>query len=74
MKTLSIRQPWAHMITDFPGTDITPPKRIENRKTLKNILGPFLVHAGLKFDHDGLAWLYKLAIEREDEGFQIPIP
>lgn len=41
MKTLSILQPWAWLI-------VNKHKGIENRDTLKNFRGKFLVHAGQK--------------------------
>lgn len=52
MKALSIRQPWA----DFVACGI---KKVENRNTLKNFRGPFLIHASLSFDHEGLKWIHK---------------
>jgi len=67
MKTISIRQPWASMIVNFPGTEITPPKRVENRKVLKSLRGTFLVHAGQKFDHDGLQHLFYMAAGNKDD-------
>ena len=50
MKALSINQPWAWTI--FHGG-----KRIENRKWKTNFRGEFLIHAGQRFDHDGLLWI-----------------
>jgi len=49
MKALSIRQPWAWAI--LYGKDI------ENRTWPTRQRGPFLIHAGKKFDHDGYLWL-----------------
>ena len=43
MKILSIRQPWAHLITQGS-------KNIENRKWPTKYRGPFLVHASLNID------------------------
>ena len=49
MKTLSIRQPWAWAILHG--------KPVENRTWPTRFTGPFLIHAGKKFDHDGYRWL-----------------
>nr|WP_319265379.1 ASCH domain-containing protein [uncultured Draconibacterium sp.] len=43
LKALSIRQPWAWLI-------VNGYKNIENRSTLKNFRGDFLIHASLKSD------------------------
>src|SRR5215472_11289808 len=43
MKILSIRQPWAHLITRGS-------KNIENRSWPTNYRGPVLIHASLKID------------------------
>jgi hypothetical protein len=49
MKILSIRQPWAYLITQGS-------KDIENRTWPTNYRGPVLVHASLRVDkRDGLA-------------------
>ncbi|MFH1984825.1 MAG: hypothetical protein ABIL58_23535 [Pseudomonadota bacterium] len=57
MKAISVRQPWAWLIADFDGAGAIPPKRLENRRTLKNIRGRFLIHAGKGFDTEGWRWL-----------------
>jgi len=44
VKALSIKQPWAWLI-------VNGYKSLENRNTLKNFTGDFLIHAGSKFDH-----------------------
>ena len=46
MKILSIRQPWAYLITQGS-------KDIENRSWRTKYRGPFLVHASLKVDKKG---------------------
>lgn len=43
LKALSIRQPWAWLI-------VNRYKTIENRNTLKNFTGDFLIHTGLQQD------------------------
>jgi hypothetical protein len=45
LKALSIKQPWAWLI-------VNGYKDIENRNTLKNFRGDFLIHAGLQFDKE----------------------
>jgi hypothetical protein len=50
MIALSIRQPWAWLITRGD-------KPIENRKWKTGFRGVFLVHAGKSFDWDGYAWV-----------------
>ena len=45
LKALSIKQPWSWLI-------INGYKDIENRNTLKNFRGTFLIHAGLNSDFD----------------------
>ncbi len=45
LKALSIKQPWAWLI-------VNGDKDIENRNTIKNFKGDFLIHAGLQFDYD----------------------
>jgi hypothetical protein len=52
MKALSIRQPWAWLI-------VNGHKDVENRDWVTKFRGPLLIHAGLKFDHDGLEWVRK---------------
>ena len=49
MKALSIRQPWATLIA-------LGVKTIENRDTLKNFRGDFLIHASKQFDEEGYEW------------------
>jgi len=51
MKALSIRQPWAWAI--LHGKDI------ENRTWTTRFRGRFLIHTGIKFDHEGYLWLLK---------------
>ncbi len=43
LKALSIKQPWSWLI-------VNGYKDIENRNTLKNFRGTFLIHAGKSFD------------------------
>lgn len=50
MKALSIMQPWAWAIVEGH-------KRVENRTWRTDFRGPLLVHAGQKFDDDGLEFL-----------------
>lgn len=50
MKTLSIRQPWAYMI-------VRGYKPVENRSWITRHRGPTLIHAGQKFDHEGLDFI-----------------
>lgn len=50
MKALSIRQPWAWLI-------IKGQKDIENRSWPTKVRGPFLIHAGRKFDSTGYEWV-----------------
>ncbi len=45
LKALSIKQPWAWLI-------VNGYKDIENRNTLKNFRGTFLIHAGMNSDYD----------------------
>lgn len=57
-RAISIRQPWAWLICNFKGIGGDypfgiPPKRIENRPTLKHVKGPLFIHAGAIFDMDG---------------------
>lgn len=52
MKALSIRQPWAHFI-------VAGIKKIENRSTLKNFRGKFLIHASKSYDQEGESWIKK---------------
>lgn len=53
LPALSVMQPWAWLITRFEGLPTIPPKRVENRPTLKNIRGLHLVHAPAKADTAG---------------------
>lgn len=48
---LSIQQPWAWCI-------VNGYKPIENRDWWTSFRGPFLVHAGKKFDELGYEWIY----------------
>lgn len=50
MKALSIRQPWAWLIT-------TGQKDIENRSWPTKLRGTFLIHTGRKFDSSGYDWV-----------------
>ncbi|KKL41711.1 hypothetical protein LCGC14_2367550 [marine sediment metagenome] len=50
MKALSIRQPWAWLI-------VHGWKDIENRTRLQKFRGRIYVHAGQKYDYEGLKWL-----------------
>ena len=49
MKALSIKQPWTWAILNG--------KPVENRTWPTYFTGPFLLHAGKKFDHDGYWWI-----------------
>lgn len=51
MKALSIQQPWTWAILHG--------KPVENRTWPTRFTGPFFLHAGKKFDHDGYFWLLK---------------
>jgi hypothetical protein len=51
VKALSIKQPWAWL-------EVNGYKPIENRNTLKNFRGTFLIHAGMKFDKNVFHFLY----------------
>lgn len=61
MKALSIRQPWAWLIT-------CGLKDIENRPWPTRFRGEFLVHAGMTFDFGGYEWL------QNDMGIVLPRP
>lgn len=50
MKALSIRQPWAWLIT-------TGQKDVENRTWPTPFRGKFLIHAGKTFDDAGYQWI-----------------
>lgn len=50
MKALSIQQPWAYLI-------VHGFKDMENRRWRTAFRGRVYVHAGKKFDGEGLAWL-----------------
>ncbi len=52
LKALSVQQPWAWLI-------VNGYKPLENRKTLKNLKGTFLIHAGQKVDFDSYEFLAK---------------
>lgn len=52
MKALSIQQPWAYLI-------VNGFKDIENRSWNTKFRGKFLVHAGKKFDREGLEYVQK---------------
>ena len=49
---LSIQQPWAWLI-------VKGYKDVENRTWPTRYRGPFLVHAGQKFDPEGFAWVHE---------------
>lgn len=49
MKALSIQQPWAWAILNG--------KPLENRTWFTPYRGPFLIHTGKKFDHEGYRWI-----------------
>jgi ASCH domain len=49
-KALSVRQPWAFLI-------VNGWKPVENRGRRTNIRGRILIHAALKFDHEGEEWV-----------------
>jgi hypothetical protein len=61
MKALAIRQPWATLIARGY-------KDIENRTWRTSFRGRFLVHASLKFDHEGYAWV------QSEIGLSLPAP
>lgn len=50
MKALSIKQPWAWLI-------VHGYKNVENRDWPTHHKGPFLIHAGKKFDMEGYEWV-----------------
>lgn len=50
MKAISIQQPWAWAI-------LNAGKDVENRSWSHNYRGPILIHAGKKFDQDGLYFI-----------------
>jgi len=70
LKALSINQPWAWAI-------IHAGKNVENRKWKTNFRGDFLIHAGKRFDKEGLVWIAnhfpELDIDRvaNETGFQM---
>jgi len=49
-KALSVRQPWSWLI-------VNGWKPVENRSRRTNIRGRILIHAALKFDHEGEEWV-----------------
>ena len=49
MKTLSVHQPWAHLI-------VTGVKNVENRTWYTQVRGTVLIHAGKEVDKAGLLW------------------
>lgn len=61
---LSIRQPWAWLITNGY-------KNIENRNTLKNFRGLFLIHASMQWDKNWWDWSSKYT---KDHLIRIPMP
>jgi hypothetical protein len=58
MKTLSVKQPWAHLV-------VTGVKNVENRTWYSQVRGPILIHAGKTVDKGGLRWC-------EDHGIELP--
>jgi hypothetical protein len=50
MKALSIQQPWADAV-------LTGAKRIENRTWRSDYRGNLLIHAGKRFDQDGMTFV-----------------
>lgn len=56
MKALSVRQPWAWLIT-HPGKRNKPIQDIENREWATHIRGRVMVHAGRVVDMQGLGWI-----------------
>lgn len=50
MKALSIQQPWAWLI-------VNGYKGVENRDWDTRFRGEFLIHAGKKFDLEGMKWI-----------------
>lgn len=56
MKALSINQPWAWLI-------VNGHKCVENRDWNTSYRGEFLIHAGLKVDHDAFDFLEDLNID-----------
>ena len=50
MKALSVNQPWAWAI-------VHGGKDIENRNWKTSFRGPFWIHAGKRFDDEGLVWI-----------------
>jgi len=70
LKALSINQPWAWAIV-YAGKDI------ENRVWKTNFRGDFFIHAGKKFDNNGMGWIAdhfpELDIDRvaNEVGFQM---
>ena len=59
MKALSIKQPWAWAILNG--------KPIENRNWPTRLRGPFLIHTGKTFDHEG----YKFILDYRDMLFPL---
>jgi len=54
MKCLSVREPWAWLMTGAP---LEIRKDVENRTWFDKYRGPLLIHAGRRFDYDALLWL-----------------
>lgn len=59
MKTLTVKQPWAHAIM-HAGKDV------ENRTWNTKHRGPLLIHAGKAYDHDGADLLRDMGFEPDD--------
>ena len=73
-RVLSIKQPWAWLIIHWQGSALIPPKRIENRKTLKHIRGEFLIHTGKKVDMTAYDVFADLIGDTQDREFRFSIP
>jgi len=59
MRTLSVMQPWAMLLTTVNPATGQPWKTVENRdwRYDPKIRGPILIHAGKKIDRDGYNWV-----------------
>lgn len=59
-RTLTVRQPWAHLI-------IEGGKDVENRSWATSYRGTVLIHAGQRFERDGVIFAEKLGISVSTE-------
>jgi len=66
MQALSIQQPWAWLIVEGI-------KDIENRNWPTAFRGPFLVHAGKRFDKAAYEWL-RMQPMFSDDRIRLPLP